>query len=101
MVCSTRESSGRSPESPVARLDEQADLGLAEAVDGLHGIAHGEEAVAVAGLPAGGEAAQQVELGARGVLEFVHQDVAQAVVQGQGQVGGGLVRAQRQAGRER
>ena len=39
----------------VARLEKQADLGLAEAINGLHRIAHQEQCAPVALLPSGGE----------------------------------------------
>ena len=78
----------------VPRPEEQAHLRLAEAVDGLHRVAHHEHRAPVAFLPAGGEALEQLELAERGVLEFVHQQMADAVVQGQGQVRGLALGAQ-------
>src|SRR6267142_5150353 len=49
-------------EALVPRLEEERDLRLAEAVDGLHRVADEEERAAVAFLPAGGEAPQELVL---------------------------------------
>ena len=64
---------------------EQPHLSLAEAVDRLHRIADAEQRAAVAWLPAGGEALQQLDLGRAGVLELVDQQVADAPVEAQAQ----------------
>ena len=69
-------------------LLEQAHIGVAEAVDGLHGVADGEDAGVLLAGPALDQQLQQLELGAGGVLKFVDQDVADAVVQGQSQFRG-------------
>src|SRR6202020_1121880 len=60
-----------------ARREEQADLRIAEAVDGLHRIADDEQRAGVALLRRRGEGLEELELCKRGVLELVHQDMAQ------------------------
>lgn len=67
--------------APLGHLQEQADLGLAETVDGLHRVAHQEQRAAIAVLPAGGQRGQQVDLALAGVLEFVDQQMADRRVQ--------------------
>jgi hypothetical protein len=79
----------------VARAQVQANLGLAETVDRLHRIADHEQRAAVARLPAGGEALEQRELADRGVLKLVHQQVPDAIVEMQGQIGRRLIAAER------
>src|SRR5207302_5816637 len=49
-------------EARVPGLQEQRDLRLAEAVDRLHRVADEEERAAVARLPAGGEALEELPL---------------------------------------
>ena len=70
-----------------AGTQEQTDLGLAKAIDRLHRIAHQKQAAPERtlgiGFPTGGEALQQGELGVGGVLEFIHQQVTDAVIQSQ------------------
>ena len=68
-------------------LDEEPHLGVAEAVDRLHRIADREQRAAVAGLPAGGQPAQELELRERRVLELVDQQVIDACVEREQQVG--------------
>jgi hypothetical protein len=84
---------------------EEADVGLAEAIDRLHRVAHGEQRAAVAGAfvtaPAGGKAFQQFNLGRAGVLEFVDQQVADAVVEAQAELAGVHLVAQRGDGARR
>ena len=46
-------------------------------------------------LPAGRQQPHQFQLGARGVLEFVHQDVLQTIVEAQSQIGRRIRRSQR------
>src|ERR1039458_6063316 len=58
---------------------EEFRVGLAEAVDGLHGIANDETGAAFAIGPCGDEAAEQFVLTAAGVLEFVDQQMADSV----------------------
>ncbi|MNX96293.1 hypothetical protein D3C86_1286050 [compost metagenome] len=65
----------------VRHFQEQTDFRLAEAVDRLHRIAHQEQAAAIAGLPAGSQRAQQVQLRLAGVLEFVDEQVADGSIQ--------------------
>ena len=76
------------------RAQEQAHLGFTKAVDGLHRIAHHKQRAPVIGRPAGGEALQQLVLRERGVLEFIDQDVMDAVVKRQQEVGGRVFGAQ-------
>jgi hypothetical protein len=80
---------------PAARAQEQADLGLAETVDRLHGVADREHAAAVACFPAGSEAGDQFVLADRGVLEFVDQQVPDAVIERQREISGRIRFAQR------
>src|SRR5207237_3999750 len=82
-------------EAFLPRLKEERDLRLAEPVDRLHRVADEEERAAVALLPAGGEAAQELVLRPGGVLVFVDQDVADAGVEREQQVGRVLRRAER------
>ncbi len=70
----------------VPRLQEEANLGFAEAIDRLHRVAHEEERPAVARFPAGSELAQQIPLRERGVLELVDEDVANSVVEGEEEI---------------
>ena len=80
------------------QVDEQTDFGLAEAIDRLHRIADAEQRAAVAVGPPAGQALQQVELTERGVLELVDQDVLQAIVEREREIGrlvGGAERTQR------
>ncbi len=91
----------RQPEladTAVARREIKADLGLAKAVDRLHRIADREQGAAVSVLPAGGQRREQFILAARGVLKLVDQQVLQAVVEGQGEVGRLLRPAERALG---
>ena len=67
---------------------EQAHLRLAETVDGLHGIAHQEQAAPIPRLPARGQIQKQLVLVARGVLKLIHQQMVNAIVQFQGQIRG-------------
>src|SRR4029078_6709549 len=70
------------------RAQEQADLGLAEAIDRLHRVADEEERAPVARLPSGGQPLEQVPLRERRVLELVDEDVADAVVEREYEVRG-------------
>ena len=81
----------------VTRREVKADLGLTESVDRLHRVTDCEKRAPVTVLPAGGQCFQQAILAAGGVLEFVDQQVLQAVVEGQRKVGGVLRTAQRSA----
>src|SRR5438445_13379504 len=75
-------------------MQEERDLGLAEAVDRLHRVADDEERAPVALVPSGGEPLEQLPLRDRGVLELVDQDVADAVVEREEQVARRLGRAE-------
>ena len=79
-------------------LREEPRFGLAPAVDGLLGVPHHRQGASCARLPAGHEAAEQVHLVLAGILEFVHQQVLQAPVQAQQEVGGVLQVEQAQGG---
>ena len=68
-------------EAGAAHGREAADLGIAEPVDGLHRIAHQEQRASIAFRPVLRQRQQQVVLIARGVLEFVDQDVPDARAQ--------------------
>ena len=52
---------------------EQVHVGISEAIDRLHGIAHHEQRPLVGAGPAGSQAFEQRVLNARGILEFVDQ----------------------------
>ena len=62
-------------------LQEERNVRLAECVDGLHRIAHAEQASAIRGLPAGHEQLEQSRLRRRRVLVFVDQQVTDPVVE--------------------
>ena len=84
-------------ETPLPGFQKQAHVGTAKTVDGLHAVAHhhdGARRLRIGGVvvaPAAGEQAQQLVLVDRGILELVHQDVLDTVVQAQRQFGGRLV----------
>ena len=61
---------------------KQFGVGVAEDVDGLHGVADDEAGAALALGPGGDEAPKQFVLTAARVLEFVDQQVANAVGDG-------------------
>ena len=84
------------------RAQEQAHVGLAEPVDGLHRVAHREDGAPVPGRPARGERGEQVPLASRRVLELVDEHVRQALVEGQQEVRGRGFGAERlhRAGRD-
>ena len=82
-----------------AGAEKHADLGFAKTVDGLHRVADQEQRAAIARLPARGEQREQLGLLQRCVLEFVDQDVADARVQAQRQIGWIIHAAQRGARR--
>ena len=71
----------------IAGAHEQADLGLPESIDRLHRVADQEQAAFLARLPAADELLEQVVLPPVGVLVLVDQDVANAPIEVQGQVG--------------
>ena len=75
------------------RPEEQSDFGLAETIDRLHGIANHEQRAAIVRLPACCEPFEQIELGEGGILEFIDEDVADAVVKRKQQIGWRLLRA--------
>jgi len=66
---------------------EQADVGLAKTIDGLHGVTDGEQRTAIARFPATRQALQQLDLGWAGVLEFIHQQMLNAVIELECQIG--------------
>ena len=80
-----------------AHRREAADLRVAKAVDGLHRIADQEQRAPVAGRPVLRERAQQFVLIARGVLEFVDEDVHEPRAEAFGQRRRAAVLGQRPA----
>ncbi len=66
-------------------------VGVAEKVDGLHGVADHKAGAARALGPGGDEAGEQLVLAAAGVLELIDQQMADAVGDGQRGVGGQAV----------
>ena len=84
-------------EAAIAHRGEASHLGIAKAVDGLHGITDHEQCASVALRPVQGQRAQQVVLLARGVLELVHQDVHEARAESFGQRRRGALLAERAA----
>jgi hypothetical protein len=78
-------------------VEEQADIGFAEAVDRLHRIADQEHRAAIVRRPARGQLLEQREVTVRGVLELVDQYVADAVIQRQGEIGRGVFTPERLA----
>ena len=52
---------------------EQADIGLAKAVDRLHWVADDEQRAAVVALPTSGQARQQIDLRGASVLKLINQ----------------------------
>ena len=79
----------------VPRAQIQPHFGFAKAIDRLHRIAHHKQRAPVICLPTGGELLQQFELRQRGVLEFIHQQMMDAIVQRQRQIRRRIVFAQR------
>ena len=67
---------------------EEFGIGIAEEVDGLHGVADDETTAAFALGPGGDEAAEEFVLAAAGVLKLVDEQVVDAVGDGEGGVGG-------------
>ncbi len=78
------------------RAQEQTDFGFTESVDRLHRITNSKYRASVVRQPAGRQPRHQFELTDRRVLEFVDQQVMNAVIQRQRQVSRGFFRAQRQ-----
>src|ERR1700682_427273 len=68
-------------DSVMPYAQEEADFGLAEAVDRLHGVSDQEERAPILRLPTRGELFDQLELRVGSVLELVDEDVADAVVE--------------------
>ena len=71
----------------LGRLQEERHVRLAERIDGLHRVADAEQRPAVAALPARQQQCEQPLLRRRGVLVLVHQQVADAVVEGERKLG--------------
>ena len=71
----------------LCHAQKQADLGFAEAINGLHRVANAKQRTPVVSHPALGQAAQQLDLRRTGILEFVHQQMLDAVIQLQRQLG--------------
>jgi hypothetical protein len=68
-------------------LEEQRHLGLAKAVDRLHRVTDQEQRAAVSRRPSLGEVLEEFALQVGGVLELVDQQVPDAVVERQREVG--------------
>jgi len=85
-------------DAALADAQEEAHIGLAEAVDRLHRVADDEQRAAVIGHPAARQPFDQGDLARAGILEFVDQQVADAVIERLGEIGRRFVVAQRQAG---
>ena len=68
------------------RIEKQSHLRFPETINGLHGIAHHEQGVAIARLPTGRQPFEQLELIERGILKLVHQQVPNTIVQRQREV---------------
>ena len=79
------------------RLQEQPDVGTAKAIDGLHTVTDDHDCAGsrrigrIVLAPAAGECVYQLVLVDGGILEFVHQDVLDLVIQAQGQFRGRIV----------
>ena len=76
-------------------LQEKPHLGLAEPVDRLHRVADRKQGTPVLRFPSLGEPRHQFVLADGSVLELVDQQVADAIVKREGQVGGLAFRTQR------
>ena len=85
-------------DAALADAQEEPDVGLAEAVDRLHRVADDEQRAAVVRHPAARQFLDQADLARTGVLEFIDQQVTDAVVERLGQIGRRFVIAERQAG---
>src|SRR4029078_1890932 len=72
---------GHSVEGTMLDIEKQTDLGLAEAINGLHRIPHQKQCAAVARLPSCGQFLEQLILSARGILKFVNQQVFDACIE--------------------
>ena len=71
-----RKMSGGSLQAVALCFCEELNLSLPEEIDGLHGVADGKAGATIAGRPIAHQQAEQLMLGARGVLELVNQQVA-------------------------
>jgi hypothetical protein len=65
----------------LAGLEEQADVGFAEAINRLHRVADQKESAAVPGLPTRRQLLEQIVLGVGGVLKLVDQQVLNAIAE--------------------
>ena len=77
------------------RAQKDTDFGLPKAIDRLHRVAHGEYGAPVVRLPSRRQPFEQFPLADRGILEFVDQDVLDADVERQQEIGGRIGLAQR------
>ena len=87
-----------SPHTGGTYLEEKPDIGLTKAVDGLHRIADHKHGTPVVRRPAAHQFFQQRHLARTGILEFIDQQVLNAVIQRLRQIGGRLLIPQRQTG---
>ena len=67
---------------------EQLGIGIAEKVDGLHGVADDEKGAAGGFGPCGDQRGDELVLAAAGVLKFIDEEMANAVGDGECSVGG-------------
>src|SRR5208337_303276 len=81
--------------------DEQLHLGVAEAVDRLHRVADEEQRPAIAARPAGGQAFDQLDLRARGVLKLVHEQMLDTRIEREQEVRRRIAALQRAQGDQR
>ncbi len=63
-----------------AHPQEQAHFRLTEAVDGLHGVSHQKQGPGAISGPTGDNAGEKLVLAPRGILKFVHEQMAQAII---------------------
>ncbi len=89
------------PDALVPDTQEQTNLRLAEAVNGLHRITHDEQTAPVSGCPARREQIQKLVLAERSILELVDQHMLDPVIKREREIRrfvAGSQRAQRAPG---
>ena len=77
-----------------ARTQEQPHFSFAETIDRLHWVTDSKHRASVIRQPAGSQPRHQFELTDRGVLELVNQQMMDAVIERQRQIGRRLIGAQ-------
>jgi len=78
-------------ESEVADAGEKFGVGVAEEVDGLHGVADGKAGAVGPVGPGSDEVGEELMLATAGVLKLVDEEVTDAVSDGEGGVRGKAV----------